>query len=175
MIARSALAPVSFSRALAAISPRASSSNTRFTSSIARSFWYCLTMAFLGFLRISTSISFVSPWRVKITGRRPRNSGIIPNSRRSSTATLSRIFLSLSYLSLRSALKPMEACLFSLFFTMPSRSGKAPAQIKRIFLVLTVVRGTMAFLELAPTGTSTSAPSRSLSIPCCTASPLTSL
>ena len=33
----------------------------------------------------------------------------------------------------------------------------------------------MAFLLVAPTGTSTSLPSRSLSIPCCTDSPLTSL
>ena len=65
--------------------------------------------------------------------------------------------------------------MVSLSLMMPSRSGKAPPQIKRMFLVLTVVRGTMAFLLLAPTGTSTSLPSRSLSIPCCTDSPLTSL
>ena len=44
-----------------------------------------------------------------------------------------------------------------------------------IFLVLTVTCGTIAFLLVAPTGTSTSLPSRSLSIPCCTDSPLTSL
>ena len=108
-------------------------------------------------------------------GRRPRNSGIIPKVRRSSVDTFDRSSLSLSYLSFRSALKPMEDCLVSLSLMMPSRSGKAPPQIKRMFLVLTVVRGTMAFLLLAPTGTSTSLPSRSLSIPCCTDSPLTSL
>ena len=38
----------------------------------------------------------------------------------------------------------------------------------------TVVIGTIAFLFVAPTGTSTSLPSSSLSIPCCTDSPLTS-
>ena len=56
-----------------------------------------------------------------------------------------------------------------------SRSGNAPPQIKRIFFVLTVVSGTIAFLLLAPTGTSTSLPSNSFNIPCCTDSPLTSL
>ena len=48
-------------------------------------------------------------------------------------------------------------------------------QIKRIFLVLIVVSGTIAFLLVAPTGTSTSAPSKSFSNPCWTDSPLTSL
>lgn len=37
-----------------------------------------------------------------------------------------------------------------------------------MFFVLTVVSGTIAFLLLAPTGTSTSLPSKSFSIPCCT-------
>ena len=78
-------------------------------------------------------------------------------------------------LSFNWALKPIEVCLLSLCLMISSRSGKAPPQIKRIFLVLIVVKGTMAFLLFAPTGTSTSAPSRSLSIPCCTDSPLTSL
>ena len=58
---------------------------------------------------------------------------------------------------------------------MSSRSGNAPPQINRIFFVFTVVSGTIAFLLFAPTGTSTSLPSKSLSIPCCTDSPLTSL
>ena len=58
---------------------------------------------------------------------------------------------------------------------IPSSLGKAPPQIKRIFLVLIVVSGTMAFLLVAPTGTSTSAPSKSFNSPCCTDSPLTSL
>ena len=40
--------------------------------------------------------------------------------------------------------------------------------------VLTVTCGTIAFLLVAPTGTSISLPSRSFNIPCCTDSPLTS-
>ena len=99
----------------------------------------------------------------------------MPNLRRSSVfACCSRSF-SPSYLSFRSAWKPMELCRFSRSRTMSSSPGKAPPQIKRIFFVLTVRRGTIAFLLPAPTGTSISAPSRSFSMPCWTASPLTSL
>ena len=53
----------------------------------------------------------------------------------------------------------MEVPLFSLCFMISSKSGNAPPQINKIFFVLIVVNGTMAFLLLAPTGTSTSAPS----------------
>ena len=42
----------------------------------------------------------------------------------------------------------------------------APPQINKIFLVFTVVSGTIAFLLLAPTGTSTSLPSNNFSMPC---------
>ena len=131
-------------------------------------------MAFFGSLRILTSISSVSFLSVNTTGRRPKNSGIIPNSRRSSNVTFSRMSGSSSYLSFRSALKPIDDCLLSLALIMSSRSGKAPPHMKSIFLVFTVVSGTMAFLELAPTGTSTSLPSSILKRPCCTDSPLTS-
>ena len=170
-----ALAPVCFSIAISAMASRAPSSNSNFTSSIARSFWYCFKIAFLGSLRISTSISLVSPFKVKIIGRRPKNSGIMPNFLRSSTVTFSRMLSSRSYLSLRSAWNPIDAVLFRRSFIISSRSGKAPPQINRIFLVSTVVKGTMAFLLFAPTGTSISLPSKSFSIPCWTASPLTSL
>ncbi len=64
--------------------------------------------------------------------------------------------------------------MVSLCLIISSRSGNAPPQINKIFLVLIVVSGTIAFLLFAPTGTSTSEPSSSFSIPCCTDSPLTS-
>ncbi|CCY59429.1 unknown [Clostridium sp. CAG:632] len=88
--------------------------------------------------------------------------------------TFFNIFGSSSYLSFRSDLKPIAACLFSRSFMMSSKSGNAPPQMNRMFFVLTVVIGTMAFLLPAPTGTSTSAPSNSFNNPCCTDSPLTS-
>ena len=116
-----------------------------------------------------------NPFNVNTIGRRPRNSGIIPKFLKSSIVTFSRIVLSRSYLSFRSAPKPMDACLVRRSLMIPSRSGNAPPQINKIFLVLIVVKGTIAFLLFAPTGTSTSLPSRSFNIPCCTDSPLTSL
>ena len=120
-------------------------------------------------------MSSVIACNANTTGSLPRNSGIIPNSRKSSVVTFCKRFSSLSYLSLSSALKPIEDCLLSLFLIIFSSPGNAPPHIKRIFLVLIVVSGTIAFLLPAPTGTSTSLPSSSLSIPCCTDSPLTSL
>ena len=120
-------------------------------------------------------MSASSPWRGQMIGRRPMNSGIIPNFLRSSFVTRSIMFFSLSYLSLISAEKPMEVFFLSLSRMICSRSGNAPPQMNRILRVLIVVSGTMAFLLLAPTGTSTSAPSRSFKSPCCTDSPLTSL
>ena len=131
-------------------------------------------MAFFGSFNIFTSISSVSASSENMIGSRPINSGIIPNLRISSTVACMSRFSSPSYLSFKSALKPIEASLFRRSFMISSSPGKAPPHIKRIFLVSTVVIGTMAFLLLAPTGTSTSEPSKSLSIPCCTDSPLTS-
>ena len=174
-IARSARAPVCFSNAIFAIAWSAPSSNSSFTSSSASNFWYCFKIAFFGSFKIWTSISSDRPSSVKIIGRRPKNSGIIPNFFKSSTVTLFKSLLSLSYLSFKSAMNPIEACLFKRSLIMDSRSGNAPPQINKIFLVSTVASGTIAFLLLAPTGTSTSLPSKSFNIPCCTASPLTSL
>ena len=165
---------MSFSIAFLATSRSASLVKRRSTSSKDSSFWYCLMIAFLGSVRISTSVSSVRPCMAKMIGILPTNSGIIPYFLMSSTVTSFRMSLRLSSESFSSALKPIEVCLRRRCLMISSRSGKAPPQINRMFLVLTVVMGTIAFLELAPTGTSTSAPSSSFSIPCCTLSPLTS-
>ena len=174
-IARRARAPVFFSSALSAIASNAPSSKSNLTSSRYKSFWYCFKMAFFGSLSIWINISLSNPFSVKMIGRRPTNSGIIPNALTSSTVTLPRRSGSSSYLSLRSARKPMDACSFRRSLMMFSNSGNAPPQINKIFRVFTVVRGTIAFLLVAPTGTSTSLPSSNFNRPCCTASPLTSL
>ena len=131
-------------------------------------------MAFLGSFNILTIISLSSPCSVKIMGSLPINSGIIPNSLKSSGLTCLSIADTSLSVSFMAAPYPIPDCLLILFLMVSSRSGKAPPQMNSIFLVLTVTRGTMPVLELAPTGTSISAPSNSLSIPCCTDSPLTS-
>ncbi len=68
----------------------------------------------------------------------------------------------------------MELCLLSLALMIFSKSGNAPPQINKIFSVFTVLRGTIAFFDEAPTGTSTLLPSNNFNRPCCTDSPLTS-
>ena len=174
MIALSALAPVFFSIAFLAIVLRAPSVNSSFTSSSSSNFWYCLIIAFFGSVRIFTSMSSVNPSKVN-TIVRYNASVVSSNFLKSSDVTFFIILGSLSYLSVNSLWKPMAACLLSLSLIMSSKSGKAPPQINKIFFVLTVASGTIAFLLVAPTGTSTSLPSKSLSIPCWTDSPLTSL
>ena len=67
----------------------APSVNLSFTPSISNSFWYCLTSAFLGSVRMRTSASSSSSSSVATTGRRPMNSGIMPNLSRSSGWTCS--------------------------------------------------------------------------------------
>ena len=61
--------------------------NFSFTPSISKSFWNCFTSAFFGFVRMSMSASSFSSWSVAMTGRRPMNSGMRPNLRRSSGCT----------------------------------------------------------------------------------------
>ena len=123
-------------------------------------------MAFFGSVRIFTSISSLNPSKVNTIGSLPRNSGIIPNFLKSSPVTFFITDLSLSYLSLKSPKKPIADCLFKRSLIIPSKSGKAPPHINRMFFVLTVASGTIAFLLVAPTGTSTSLPSKSFNIPC---------
>ena len=72
----------------------ASCSKQRSTSSIANSFLYCLIIAFFGFVRMATSMSRLKPSNVQTTGRRPKNSGIMPNSLKSSMVARFKIFLS---------------------------------------------------------------------------------
>ena len=68
----------------------------------------------------------------------------------------------------------MDVVLVRRSLIIFSRSGKAPPQIKRILSVLIISIGVMAFFCPVPTGTSTSAPSKSFNSSCCTDSPLTS-
>ena len=107
-------------------------------------------------------------------GSLPKNSGIMPKLRRSSKVTCCSRFGSSSYLSFKSAANPIDDCWFNRSLIISSSSGNAPPQINKIFFVLTVTCGTIAFLLVAPTGTSTSLPSNSFNMPCCTDSPLTS-
>ena len=65
----------------------APSVNLSVTPSSSKSFWYCLTSAFFGWLRMFTSAASSSSSSAVTMGRRPMNSGIIPNLSRSSGST----------------------------------------------------------------------------------------
>src|SRR5687768_989881 len=82
--ARSARAPVSRFSARSAMASSAPGVNSTSLPSMRKNFWYCLTIAFFGLVRIDTSVSVSSGSSVAHSGRRPTNSGIIPNSTRSS-------------------------------------------------------------------------------------------
>jgi len=57
------------------------------TMSMLNSFWYCGTSAFFGSIRTWTSIASEREWNGIRIGKRPTNSGIIPNSMRSRAST----------------------------------------------------------------------------------------
>lgn len=74
MIARRPLAPVFLSIAKPAMAVRASGVNVRSHWSIASSLWYCGTSAFLGSVRMRTSIVLSRLWNGTNTGNLPTNS-----------------------------------------------------------------------------------------------------
>ncbi len=69
MIARRPRAPVPRSIALSAIASMASSVNSSSTPSSSKSFWYCLTSALRGSVRIWTSASWSSLVTLAISGQ----------------------------------------------------------------------------------------------------------
>ena len=92
MIERRPRAPVLRAIALLAIAlQRVLGEGRGVTSSISNSRWYCLTSAFFGLVRMSTSAASSRSSSVATTGRRPTNSGIRPNFSRSSGSTSRRI------------------------------------------------------------------------------------
>ena len=69
------------------------------TLSICRSAWYCGISALRGSVKIFINISSLREWKGTTTGKRPTNSGIIPNSIKSLASTSCNILS----LSMRSA------------------------------------------------------------------------
>jgi hypothetical protein len=57
------------------------------TLSMPKSIWYWGTSAFRGSVKILTSMSSLSEWKGTRVGKRPTNSGIMPNSMRSVAST----------------------------------------------------------------------------------------
>src|SRR5271166_4054115 len=128
-------APVSLALAILAISRRASLVNSTSAPSMSKKRLYCLTRAFLGSVMIWTRASTSRGIRGQITGSRPMNSGIKPNSSRSSEVTLPRSSPSSmccsawDWLPKPMVLRPTRRAM------MCSSPTKVPPQMNRTLLV----------------------------------------
>ena len=144
-IMRRPRAPTLRAMAWRAIARRASSLNFRRTFSNSNRRWYCLTIAFLGRVRISMSANSSRSSSMPTTGRRPTNSGIKPNLIRSSgwisvSNSWVRFFeFAMSSFSASSPVRKPSDFLPILREIILSRPTKAPPQMKRIFVVSTGV------------------------------------
>ena len=115
--------------------------------------------------------AFDSSFKLTQLGKRPTNSGIIPNFTRSSGVVMSK---SVSMLASTRALNPiLVPC--TRFFTMLSSPTKAPPAMNKMFLVSISIISPPGCLRPPPALTRHTVPSTIFSRACCTPSPLTSL
>ena len=152
----------------------ASSVNSSSTPSSSKSFWYCLTSALRGSVRIWTSASWSSLVTLAISGSRPMNSGIRPNLVRSSGRTCaSRSSASRSASPRTSAVKP-SVFLPTRCSMMCSSPAKAPPTTKRMLVVSIWMNSWWGCLRPPCGGTEAVVPSMIFSSACWTPSPETS-
>ena len=174
MMARRPRAPELRRIASRAMARSASLVKVSFTFSISKSFWYCFTSAFFGCGEDGDRSSSFRSLSVATTGRRPTNSGIIPNFIRSSGSTSAS-----SSPTLRSsrwvifAPKPRPFSPTRRLMT-PSMPWNAPPQMNRMFVVSTCTYSCWLYF-LPPRGvTLARVPSMIFKSACCTPSPPTS-
>jgi hypothetical protein len=173
-MARRPRAPALFFMAARAMATSAPSVNLRVTPSISSSFLYCFTSALRGRVRMSTSAGWSSSSRLVMTGRRPTNSGIIPNLSRSSGSTMASssptFFSVFDFTSVpKPRLRPPERR--SMICSSPQN---APPQMNRMLVVSTCRNSCCGCFRPPFGGTFATVPSMILSSACCTPSPDTS-
>ena len=139
-IARSPRAPVPRRSACSAISSRAAGSNSSSTLSRSNSRWYCFVRALRGSVSTDTSASRSSFATAVKTGRRPTNSGIMPNFRRSSGSarlkTSAGSLLSSVTRSPSTRSKVNPSCFLPIRCSMMrSRPANAPPTMNSTFVV----------------------------------------
>ena len=172
---RRARAPVPLVIALSARHFRASRVKFNFTPSIPKSLAYCLVRQFFVSVRTAMSSSAVSGLRWVRTGRRPMNSGIMPNFRRSSGSVWRRRVGPSSIIGAEPGPAPKpKARPPSRLRTISSRPTKPPPQMKRMFWVLMAICSCWGCLRPPWGGTWHTVPSRIFRSPCWTPSPETS-
>ena len=175
MIARRPLAPVLRFNVVSAISNRASLSNSSFTPSSSRSFWYCFTIALFGSVRMRINASLSRRSNDTVTGSLPTSSGIKPNFTRScGSASWRSTSISYSCFDAISALNPIDflSILVSMILSIPS---KAPPQINKMFVVSIWINSWCGCFLPPCGGTDATVPSMIFRSACCTPSPDTSL
>ena len=157
-----------------AVARSASRVKESFTFSSSKSFWYCFTSAFFGWVRMVTRSSSLRSVSVAMTGRRPTNSGISPKRVRSCGSTLASSSPRLTS-SFCSILAPKPSPFTPMRRRMTcSRPQKAPPTMKRMLEVSTWMYSCWLYF-LPPRGvTLARVPSTILSSACCTPSPPTS-
>ena len=167
-------APVLRLRASLTTARSAPSVNLSSTVSKSNSFLNCLTMAFLGSVKIRIRAASSSWPKEQTIGTRPMNSGIMPNFIKSSVWTLdSKAPTSFCSLERISAPKPIEATSMRPWM-MSSSPAKAPPQMNRMLVVSTCRNSCCGCLRPPRGGTLAMVPSMILRRACCTPSPETS-
>ena len=180
MMARRPRAPDFRAWAFSAMRRIAVSVKRSFTFSNLRSFWYCLTRAFLGSVSTWMRSSTPSGSITATTGRRPMNSGMSPNLSRSSVLTCLSRPRRCSMLS--GSVRPSIGCSRAnptdrrpmRCSMMRSRPSKLPPTMNRMFFVSICTCSWLGSRLLPRTWMLATVPSRILSSACCTPSPDTS-
>ena len=146
--------------------------NSSSTSSNSNTFWYCLTSAFFGSVRILTSASRSRLRTAPIIGRRPMNSGIIPNLTQvlgqHLGEQLAGVALGLASAPCRGSRRPCGRCGCSMICSSPAN---APPQMNSTFVVSIWMNSWCGCLRPPCGGTEACVPSRIFSSACCTPSP----
>ncbi len=174
MMARRPRAPVWRRIAWSAMASSASRSKSSSTPSSSNRRWYCFTRALRGSTRIWSSASRSRLCTEVSTGRRPMNSGIIPNFTRSSGMTSWNWSLAwISRLERIVAPKPMPLAPArdSMIFSRPEN---APPTMNRTFVVSIWMNSWCGCFRPPCGGTEAVVPSRIFSRACWTPSPETS-
>ena len=174
MMARNPRAPVPRKCANSATARSASSVISNSTLSKPNNLSYWRTSAFFGSTSTCINASSLNAVTLVITGRRPINSGIMPNFKRSSGITLPKISPGLVFSSaLKSAVKPKDflPILDSIILSNPA---KAPPTINNTLLVSIWINSWWGCFLPPWGGTDAVVPSKIFNKACCTPSPLTS-
>ena len=173
-IVRRPRAPVLSSMARRATALIAFGSKLKSMPSILNICTYCFVIAFFGSTKMRSNAFSSKLSNVATIGKRPTNSGIMPNLIKSCGWISSNLLIdSLSIFDLTSIPKPswLAPLRSAIILSNPTN---APPQINKMFVVSILIFSCWGCLRPPCGGTLATVPSKILSNACCTPSPLTS-